>query len=114
MEIVIETDDTSISADLMGVNTLSAGKTKVQLPGGASLIWQGESFGKATGFENAILFTLEFASSVRASLVAAWLYDKLKNRKVRRLRINRTEVTLDKGEITRVLREEIEEYKDGE
>jgi hypothetical protein len=53
-------------------------------------------------------FTLQYASAVSASVIATWLYNKFTKHGVKKIRINRTEVNVDQGEIKRILMEEIE------
>jgi predicted transcriptional regulator len=54
---------------------------------------------------------LHVGDEVGAGLIAAYLYDKLKKGRATKLRIDRTEVEIDKGEIARVLSEHIEQDK---
>jgi len=47
------------------------------------------------------------SSSRGASLVATWLYSKLTEKPIAKLSIGRTEVEIDDGKITKVIKEEI-------
>ena len=47
------------------------------------------------------------SSSVGASLVATWLYSKLTEKPIAKLSIERTEVEIDDGKITKVIKEKI-------
>ena len=53
-------------------------------------------------------FTLNIILPVAASVVANWLYDKLKKHGAKSIRINRQQITVDRGKIERIIREEIE------
>jgi hypothetical protein len=50
---------------------------------------------------------LSFGSGVSAGIVANWLYEKL-NRRISKIRTSRQEVHINKGEIEKIIIEEIE------
>jgi predicted DNA-binding transcriptional regulator AlpA len=106
LEFTLEVD--TVAATLVR-HELFGGARTATLPGGAVLelrdhIEQRDA--QAIGF---LELALSLASGVASSLVASWLYEKLSKRTPPlRLRINRTEVRFDKGEIERVIREQIE------
>ena len=88
---------------------LSSGD-KSPIPGNAYIEYQNTYIRKALGASETVKFIITFGSGVGASLVATWLYNKLKGR-MNSLRINRRIVELDKGEIARVIEEEIDFHK---
>lgn len=49
-----------------------------------------------------------FAYSVAASVLGAWIYDKIKNKPNTIIRINNKETTVDKSGIIRIIEKEIE------
>jgi hypothetical protein len=78
----------------------------VSLPGGAVLTLDGVMERKAFDFPSLMTFVLTIPADIMTGVVAAWLYDTLKGR-ARVIRIDRTEITLDKGEIQKILTEKI-------
>lgn len=92
---------------------LFLGGTQKSIGEGISAIYQGTIIRLAVGFPDIIRVVLEIGEEVAigigAGLISAWLYDKLKERKVEKLRIERIEVRIDKGEIERILIEKIEQ-----
>jgi hypothetical protein len=107
MQLEIDTEDRKLGFDLVGTsNSLSPG-TKVEIPGSAILTFDGLIGRKAFGFPVTLEFILTFSSGVSAGIVANWLYEKIKGRALK-LRIDRTEVQINKGEIERIIFEKIE------
>jgi hypothetical protein len=60
---------------------------------------------KAFDVGTVVTVTLMFAGNVAASYVGAWLYNLAKKGRVERITINRREVELKEGEISRVIEE---------
>jgi hypothetical protein len=107
MQLEIDTKDRKLGFDLVGtLNSLRPG-TKVEIPGSAILTFDGLIGRKAFGFPITLEFIVSFTSAVSAGIVANWLYEKIKGR-ASTLRIDRTEVQINKGEIERVIIEKIE------
>lgn len=107
LQIEIDTKERRLAFDLVNTpNSLKAGST-AELPGGAVLIFRGLEMQKALDFPETIELALSFGSGVASSLVASWLYDKIRGR-ASKLRIERTEVQIDEGEIKRIIMEKIE------
>lgn len=106
MQIEIETEDRRLGFDLMGTSKLNAGM-KVDIPGDAILSFDSIMGRKAFGFPETLEFIMTFTTGVSASLVASWLYDKIKGR-ASRIIINRKEIQMNKGEIERIIIETIE------
>lgn len=51
---------------------------------------------------------ITFTVDVSVGLLAAWLYDKLKNYRSQDIRIDRKEIEINEGEIRRIIIEKIE------
>jgi hypothetical protein len=62
---------------------------------------------KGLGFTEPVDITITVASSVSIGLLTNWLYDKFKNSRSRKISINRKEIHIDKGEITKTIKESI-------
>ena len=103
LHIEVETLDANLSSELMGTQAVAG---ELPIPGNAKLKYSGEDVCKAAGMSRIVYLSLIFSGNVAASLVAAWLYDKLKG-KASKITIDRTEVRLDKGEIARIIQEKI-------
>lgn len=111
ISIEVEADSPVVEFELMGRPTSISESQSCQLPGGGTLHWRGEESRRAFPIRTVCYFLLHVGDEVGAGLIAAYLYDKLKKGRATRLRIDRTEVEIDKGEITRVLSEHIEQDK---
>lgn len=107
MKIEIDTTDRALSSDLVrGAEGVEEGQT-VDIPGGAKLTVIALVKRYAVEFPETIEAILTFGSGVASGVVASWLYDKLKGRATT-LRIEETEVQIDKGEIQRIISRKIE------
>lgn len=105
----IETENRALPLELFDSSELS-GDTECQTPGGATLRFCSLSTRRAFGQPETLQLILSFGSGVVSGLVANFLFQKLRGRATR-LRIDRTEVQIIRGEIARVLHERIEEDK---
>jgi hypothetical protein len=103
--ITLDTKDGHLIFDILGKTSASLGDI-VEIPGNAKLIYDGTYTRKGFGFPDTLNFTLVFGMGVASSLVATWLYDKFKG-KTEKVAINRAVIELDKGEIKRIIEEEI-------
>lgn len=111
MLIEIDTTNKQLAYELFG-NPKSLGPgASVKLPFGGTLQLQEWRFYKALGASDTLELVLSFGVGVSSSLVANWLWGKLKG-KVTALRINRVEVHMQEGEIKRVVSEDIEVTKE--
>ena len=63
---------------------------------------------KSFGSPDAVDFTLKILAGISSGVVAKWLWEKLHGKTISRLRINRREIQLDKGEITRIIEETLD------
>ena len=77
-------------------------------PEGVSVIKPPITITKGYGAEEiAVTVVISLATGIPASLIAAWLYDKLKNHRSSQIRINRTEIYMSEGKITKIIEETI-------
>lgn len=104
-DIRIETHDTSLVYDLLGKDSANRGDV-ISIGDDASLKYGGTLIRLQEGIPEVIGFILTITRDIGVGIVSAWLYDKLKNKKAT-LRIDRTIVEIDKGEISRVIQEKI-------
>lgn len=103
----IETHDRHLGFEMLGSNSHSIGDT-VELPGGATLEFQGSLVRKSVGIPELLKFLLDTSLGVDIGLLSAWLYDKVKGKDVERIVINRRVVTeITEDGIRQVLEEEI-------
>jgi len=108
IQVEIETHDRQLDFDLFETRKLSRGMEKT-VQKGVSIRYRGTIEQLAVDFPSIIEITIiAFATQVAAQIVANWLYDKIKGRAVK-LRIERTEVEIDKGQIERILMEKMEQ-----
>lgn len=109
VKIEIETFDKQMSFDLFETKERLARGMKIEIAHNISARFESIGFREAIGFPDLIHFTVtigkDVAIGVACGIISAWLYDKLKERKVEKLKIERTEVSIDKGEIKRILME---------
>lgn len=77
-------------------------------PEGVSVIKPPITITKGYGAEEiAVTVVIGFATGIPASLVAAWLYDKLKYHRSNQISINRREIHMSEGELTKIIEETI-------
>jgi hypothetical protein len=110
MKIAIATKDRNLTSWLLdNPKILSAGKTKITIPDGdATLVFESESMAKAgIDLPRVVEFSLTFGASVVTSVVANWLWDKLKSRQVTAITIDSTSVEFEEGQIKKILIEKI-------
>jgi|SRR6185312_3089144 len=107
MLIEVDSSDRRLAFDLFGNPTSLGPGAATDLPFGGTLRLQEWRFRKAFGASETLELLLSFGTGVSSSLVANWLWEKFKG-KVTNLRINRTEVHFEQGEIQRVISEQIE------
>ena len=78
--------------------SLKAG-TLIEIPGGATLEYCGSLIRKSFGIPEVLNFIIEASKDIDLALVAAWLYEKVKNKNVERITVQRrmvTEITEDR------------------
>ena len=108
VELDIETYDRHLAFEIAGVGgTLRTGAV-TQVPGGASVQYRGSLVRKAVDIPEVLKFIIDASVNVDLALLAAWLYDKVKAKRVERIVLSRrviTEITED--HIRQVLEEVI-------
>ncbi len=67
---------------------------------------------KKSGFGEGFRFVLSVLSGVGASLIANWVWDKIKDKEVKKLIIEREVVEKEEGEVKRVIKEKIQKKFD--
>jgi len=101
----IETHDSKLLSDLFEL------KEREWMPRvfeeGASARYGGSVERLTKELPEIIIIAVEILKAIGIGVLSAWLYDKIKGRAVT-LRIKKTEVKIDKGEIERILIEEME------
>jgi len=108
LTIEIETSGPLLAFDLM-IRPRSLGTgTTATIPDVGVVELKSMREQRAADLPTIITIAVSVGANVGASLVANWLYDKIKGR-ARTVRIDRVEVHLDKGEIQRVIAERIED-----
>ena len=111
MDIEVHTTNSRLMFELFDNPKSVSQGDKREVPGNAELENKGMMIFKSVGVPEILNFSLTFGSGVVAGLVANWLYDKLRDNKVKKLIINRREIHLGRGEIKKVIEEEIEESR---
>jgi len=62
---------------------------------------------REAGSSMLVTILVSVGTGVPSSLLASWLYDKLKNGRSNKITINRREIEITEGEITRIVEESI-------
>jgi hypothetical protein len=113
IEIGIATKDRGLSSSILNhPKMFTAGQTKVEIPGGGALVWEGEEMAKAgVDLPRVVQFSLEVGAGVASGLIVNWLWDRLKGKQVTAITMDRTTVEFTEGEIKRVVQEKISAKK---
>ncbi len=107
LKIEVDTHDSNLAYDLLGVDTLNPGAS-IALSGDATLTYQGGGTTIRKDLSPRVPdFVLTFGRDLSIGLLANWLFSKLHGRAVT-LRVDRTEIDIEEGQIRRILREKIE------
>jgi hypothetical protein len=101
MDIEIHTYDKDLVFDLPSASV----HDEIQVPDQIELIYEESYIQKAVDSLAIDYYVLTFGSCVAAGVVANWLYDRLKGKKIEKLVIERTEVEIDQGAIKKVIEE---------
>ena len=108
MILELKTYDRSLAFEVMGTDNLSLGKT-VEIPGNAKITYNSGLVCKEAFAPETVTFVITFGSGVAASVVANYLYEKLRGKAVdNKIKIDRKIVELDNGKIKRIIEEKIE------
>ena len=93
IQLQIETHDRMLGFEMAGIdNTLKSG-TAVSIPGGASIEYEGSFVRKSLGIPEILQFIVDASVNVDLALLGAWLYDKVKDKPVEKIVINRRVIT---------------------
>lgn len=106
MQLEIDIRDIGVAFDILGTLGRLKSGTRITTPGGAILTYKGLVEYRAVDIPAILQFIVDRSVDIDTGLFAAWLYDKVKGR-ASRIRINRVDIEIDKGEIKRVLLEQI-------
>jgi hypothetical protein len=108
--MILEIDSSPIfPCEMFDSDSMSVGMTR-DIPGGAKIELGELPIQKRhiALVECFIPIILTFGGSVAVNLLSSWLYDKLKTKHVRKLRINGIRIEITKEAITKVLMESTE------
>jgi len=102
IKIEIHTHDRKLLSDILENSSVSMGD-ETNISDQARIKYDGSYIRKALGFPEIIYLILTFSSGVSAGVIANWLYDKLKKKNIEKLIIDKTEVEINKEEITKII-----------
>lgn len=107
IQLDIETHDRHLGFEIADSSSLNSGLI-INAPGGVTLRFQGSLVYKAVGIPEVLQFIVDASINIDLGLFGAWLYDKVKDKHVERIIINRRVVTeITPHGIRQVLEEEI-------
>jgi len=92
--------------DLLEQKQMEANKPYVVMEG-VSAEWKPSFTTKEFGSQELQTIILTLSGGVTSSVIGAWIYDKIKGR-ARKIRIERQEVELQEGQITKIIQEKID------
>ena len=108
IEIDIATHDRKLGFDMASIGGSLTSGTIVEIPGGLKVKYDGALMRKALGLPEVLQFVVDASANIELGLLATWLYDKVKGKKVETITINRRVVTqITQDGILQVLEEEI-------
>ena len=82
---------------------------KHDIPEGISINWPPLTIRQEFGNIQPITIIISFSIAVSSKVLGNWIYDKIKNHGSNKITIDRKKIILDKGEITRIIQEKIEQ-----
>jgi len=103
----ISTNEEDLPSHLLEKEEVSRGEEK-EISDGFKVIYPEKQPIKKSGEEEMIRIGVEVLGTVGAGVVANWLTNKLRNKNVEKILIERKRVKLDEGEIKEVIEERIE------
>ncbi len=77
---------------------MTAGDTKTEIEEGVELVYEGSIIRKSFGIPEIVQLSLMMGGNIASGVIAAWLYDRLKDREVA-LEIGGEEVEVDEESI---------------
>ena len=107
IDLLIDTRDNQLLFDLLEEDSPKRGEP-ISIDENIKVEYQGTFMRNIADVPHTHHLILDIALPIATGLISTWLYDKIKERAVK-LKINRTEVEISKGEITRIITETIEE-----
>ena len=114
VRIQIETSDRNLQDELFP-NLISKRKRETEIEKGISARFEHITIREAVEFPPLIEFTIilskEVIIPVALGIASEWLYEKIKNRKIKKIRIGDFEVLIEKEKIKQMLLKEIKEKK---
>jgi hypothetical protein len=112
IQIKIESKDKFLEFEMFKTKEVENGETKIGIADGIQAVYGGtviqEAFPAPSIFYLTIEVSKDIAIGVAAGLISAWLYDKLKGKKVNEITIEMTKAEYNEGEIKRII---IEKFK---
>ena len=116
LEIEIETLDKILDFDLFEAKERFGRGMETKIAEDVLARYERTDVRLAVGFADVIHFAITIgrkigrntAIGVVSGIISDWLYDKLKERKVEKLRIERTEVEIDRSQIERIITEKMD------
>jgi hypothetical protein len=102
IKIEVHTHDRDLISDVLERSSISSGD-ELAISDQAKIRYEGSYIRKALGFPEIVYFTITFASSVSAGIIANWLYDKFKKKNIEKLIIERTEIEINQEKITKII-----------
>jgi len=113
IEIEIHTTDRALVFDLLDKSSSLSIGDKFEIPEGNAVLTYKESYiRKGLGIPEIAKFSIEFGSGIAIGIISNWLYNKLKGKDIKRLIIEKREITVEKNEIRKILEEKIEIEKE--
>ena len=106
MEIWIHTHDGSLAFDLLGKSQARTGDI-IELDQGVSLTYEGTCMREALGFPEIVMLSASILTGIAAGVLANWLWEKLRDRNITQIEIDRTTVEFEEGTIKRVIYEKV-------
>lgn len=103
LEIKIKTSDRNLLCEIFGKNVVTRNE-EIKIPNSEAIIKYIHYPSK--GFNETITLVLTFGGGIITSIVANWIYDKLKGR-ASEITIDRTLIKIDKNQIKKVIDEKI-------
>ena len=105
INIEVDTYDKLLTTDILGRKSISSGD-KIDIYRNMALEYQLTLKNFSIEEPDTVIFTLDVEGDVatNTSIFATWLHDNLKDRAVK-LKINKTEVEIDEGEIKKTINE---------
>lgn len=95
IKIDIETSDNKVLSDLFeGTKSWESGKTRIE-NGNYSVFYEGTYIRLGADYPSIIHIGVDLLKPVAISLFSAWLYDKLKNREIKTLKIGGRQVEIN-------------------